>query len=193
MANKQGRGEEERGSSAMARAESGERGMARRQYQDPFSLIDSLFERMQQDFFGTTFFNSMLPSRQTGGGDTGAVRVPRLQMRDTGNEVELTAELPGIPPEKVQVECEGDVLTIRGEAEQTEQREGQRMERRTSFYREVVLPDSVDTDQAQAAYKNGVLNIRFPKRGERSSAKQIPIATDQPAGAAGREAKDKAA
>jgi len=191
MANQKGTSEARQGSSTMARAGDGERGMATRQYQDPFSLLDSLFERMQRDFFGTTLVNAMLPAGGDGSG--GVIRVPRLQMRDTGDAIGLTAELPGIPPENVRVELEGDVLTISGEARQEEEREGERVERQTSFYRQVALPDGIDSDQAQASYTNGVLTIRFPKRAERSNARQIPVTTEQTAKESGRQAQDKAA
>jgi HSP20 family protein len=192
MANQKGTSEERQGSTTMARAGDGERGMATRQYQDPFSLLDSLFERMQRDLFGTTLFNAMLPAAGAGG-DGGVIRVPRLQMRDTGDAIGLTAELPGIPPENVRVELEDDVLTISGEAHQEEEREGERVERQTSFYRQVTLPDGIDADQAQASYTNGVLTIRFPKRAELRNARQIPVTTEQTAKESGRQAQEKAA
>jgi len=122
-------------------------------------------------------------------------------MRDNGDAIELSAELPGIEPDKVKVELEEDMLTISGEAAAKEEREDERIERYVSFYRQIPLPDSVDADQAQASYNNGVLTIRFPKRGERSNAKQIPVTMGQSAQQAGQQtrqpsgqqAKDKAA
>ena len=48
-------------SSAMERAGGGERGLATRQYQDPFSLFHSLFERIQRHFFGTSLLNALIP------------------------------------------------------------------------------------------------------------------------------------
>ena len=81
---------------AMERSDSGEHGLATRQYQDPFSLFDSFFERMQRDFFGTSLLNALIPSRG-GDGDAGRfVRMPRLPMRHTGDALELKAEMPGI-------------------------------------------------------------------------------------------------
>ena len=198
MANKQSGSEKsERESTSMARAGGEQRGMARSQsqYQDPLSLIDSLFERMQRDFFGTTLFNAMLPNR--GAGDSGeTARVPRLSMRDTGESIELTAELPGIKPENVSVELEGDVLTIRGEAEEHEERGDERMEHRACFYRQLALPEGVDPEQVHAAYENGRLTIQLPKRADRSNARQIPITTQQqgqPGGEPARQTKEKAA
>jgi len=201
MANQQGKRQDERESTTMAESgDGGERGLATRQYQDPLSMLDSLFERMQRDFFGTTLFNAMLPAGAAER-DRGVVRVPRMQMRDNGDAIELSAELPGIEPDKVKVELEEDMLTISGEAAAKEEREDERIERYVSFYRQIPLPDSVDADQAQASYNNGVLTIRFPKRAERSNAKQIPVTTGQSAQQAGQQtgqpsgqqAKDKAA
>ena len=198
MANQQGKRQDERESTTMAKSgDGGERGLATRQYQDPLSMLDSLFERMQRDFFGTTLFNAMLPSGAAEG-DRGVVRVPRMQMRDSGDAIELTAELPGIEPNKVKVELEDDTLTISGEAEAREEREDEQVECYVSFYRQIALPDGVDADQAQASYKNGVLTIRFPKRAERSNAKRIPVTTGQGAQPSGQQAgqqqaKDKAA
>jgi HSP20 family molecular chaperone IbpA len=121
---------------------------------------------MQRDFFGTTLFNAMLPHR--GAGDSGeTARVPRLSMRDTGESIELTAELPGIKPENVSVELEGDVLTIRGEAEEHEERGDERMEHRACFYRQLALPEGVDPEQVHAAYENA---------GSRSSSPSAPTA-----------------
>ena len=201
MANQQGKRQDERESTTMAKSgDGGERGLVTRQYQDPLSMLDSLFERMQRDFFGTTLFNAMLPAGAAEG-DRGMVRVPRMQMRDNGDAIELTAELPGIEPDKVKVELEDDMLTISGEAEAREEREDAQIERYVSFYRQIALPDGVDAEQAQASYNNGVLTIRFPKHAERSNAKQIPVTTgqsaqqggQQPGQAAGQQSKDKAA
>ena len=147
MANQQGQRQDEREATTMAKSgDGGERGLATRQYQDPLSMLDSLFERMQRDFFGTTLLHAMLPAGAAEG-DRGVVRVPRMQMRDNDDAIELTAELPGIELDKVKVELEDDTLTISGEAEAKEEREDARIERYVGFYRQIPLPDSVDADQ----------------------------------------------
>jgi HSP20 family protein len=169
----------ERPSTAMERAESGERGLATRQYQDPFSLFDSLFERMQRDFFGTSLLNALVPTRGGGGDGSQFVRMPRVQMRDTGDAIELTAEMPGVEGANVSVQIEDDVVTINGEQRRQEERDDTRMEQYVSFYRQIPLPDGIDTDQAQASYRDGVMTIRFPKTRARSDARQIPVTTAQ--------------
>ena len=167
-------------STGMERAGGGEGGLATRQYQDPFSLFDSLFERMQRDFFGTSLLNALIPSRGGDGGDNGRlVRMPRVQMRDTGETLELKAEMPGIEGQNVSVMIEDDVLTISSEQRQEEASDDARTERYISFYRQIPLPDDIDTAQPQASYRNGVLTVRFPKTKARSSAREIPVTTEQ--------------
>jgi HSP20 family molecular chaperone IbpA len=185
MANQQERRQEQeerrqgQGETTMVRSDQGETGLASRQYQDSFSLLDAMFERMQRDFFGTSLFNTLLPTRSgNGNGGGGAPRLPRTQVRDTGDAVEVTAELPGIETEDVQIELQDDMLTIRGETTVEEERDGVKVERSVSFLRQLELPDGVDAEQARASYRNGVLSIRFPKRSQRENVRQIPISNE---------------
>lgn len=166
-------------STSMERAGGEERGLATRQYQDPFSLFDSLFERMQRDFFGTSLLNALIPARGDDGGGRQFVRMPRVQMRDTGDTLELTAEMPGIEPRNVSVSLEDDVLTISGEQRQGEEGDEARVERYVSFYRQIPLPDDIDAERAEASYRDGVLTVRFPKTKARSRAREIPVTTQR--------------
>jgi len=180
MANEQKRQsdrQEDRQSTGMERSASGERGMASRQYQDPFTAFDALFERLQQNFFGTSLLNALMPSRGAEAGSGPMVRIPRVQMHDTGEALELTAEMPGIDPSNVSVNVEGDVLTISAEQRAQDDRERTRSERYSSFYRQIALPDGIDTEQAQASCKHGMLAIRFPKT-RSSNARKIDIAIE---------------
>jgi HSP20 family protein len=180
------------------RSEEGERSLAI-QYQDPLSLFDSMFERMQRDMFGTSLFNTLLAGRTGEGNGPTLARVPRMQMRDTGDAIVLTAELPGIEPDDLQLEFANDVLTIHGESEIEEETDGAQVTRAICFHRQMRLPEDIDVDQAEASYRNGILSIRLPKRVERSNVKQIPISTgQQPAQQPGQpqaqqQAKEKAA
>jgi HSP20 family protein len=167
-------------STGMERAGGGERGLSTREYQDPFSLFDSLFERMQRDFFGTSLLNALVPARSGDGGDDRRfVRMPRVQMRDIGDALEIRAEMPGIDGSNVSVLLEDDVLTISGEQRAEEERDGARTGHYLSFYRQIPLPDDIDTEQPQASYRDGVLTVRFPKTKTRTSAREIPVTTEQ--------------
>jgi HSP20 family protein len=181
MADQQGR--ERTGESMVRSGREEERGLASRQYQDPFSFMDMMFDRMQRDFFGPSLLGSLL-GPQPVEGERGFVRVPRMQSRDTGDAIVVTAELPGLDPDDVQIELKQDTLTVRGESRREEESEGGRFERHVSFYRQARLPEDIDAEQAKASYDNGVLTIRFPKRAERQDVRQIPVT------AASREAKE---
>ena len=53
------------------------------------------------------------------------------------------------------------------------------MERYVSFYRQIPLPHDIDTEQSKASYRDGVLTVRFPKTRARSTAREIPVTTEQ--------------
>ena len=169
-----------------------ERGLATRQYQDPFSMLDAMFERMQRDLFGASLLSAFSPTRDEREGER-VTRVPRVQMHDRGDAIEITAELPGIEGKDVKVECQDDVLTIRGETRSQDEREGARTEHYASFYRQIPLPEGVDTEQGRASCRNGVLTLQFPRRTRHESAREIPVSTEPQTESGGKDAKDKAA
>ena len=92
----------------------------------------------------------------------------------------VRASLPGIAPENIEVSVDHGVLTINGrtEVEAEDQREeGNYMvrERRSgSFVRSLRLPESVDADQANPNFDNGVLTITLPKV-ESKKAKHLTV------------------
>jgi HSP20 family protein len=108
--------------------------------------------------------------------------VPAVDIYETeDHEVVIKAELPDIKKEDIGVTFENGVLTLSGERRQEESFEkGQvrRLERRHgSFSRSFTLPDSVDASAIAAAYKDGVLTVRLPRRAE-SRPKQISVAVE---------------
>lgn len=90
-----------------------------------------------------------------------------IDVTESENEIRVRAEVPGIEPEKLDVQLTGDVLTIRGEkADASETEEGSRTwsERRYgSFARSVQLPCDVDGDSVRAEHKHGVVTITLRK------------------------------
>lgn len=102
------------------------------------------------------------------GGRAMAAWTPRVDVTTRGDDLIVEADLPGINPEDVELECEGNRLIIRGETR--DERSDEDKERGTwysersygSFYRTIPLPEGVNTDNAQANYRNGVLEVTFP-------------------------------
>lgn len=82
----------------------------------------------------------------------------------------MRASIPGIKADEVQIDVTGDVLTLKGEVKQEEERKDRawhiREQRFGSFERSVALPTSVKSDQAEAVFENGILTITLPKADE---------------------------
>jgi HSP20 family protein len=95
---------------------------------------------------------------------------PAIDMYQTDNEVVVRASIPGIKAEEVQINVTGYILTLKGEAEQEEERKERswhiREQRFGSFERSIVLPTDVKSDQAEAVFENGILTITLPKADE---------------------------
>jgi HSP20 family protein len=95
---------------------------------------------------------------------------PPMDVCETQTDLHILVELPGISQSQIQIEIVEGVLTIRGERRPDPAfRQDQliRMERRYGpFSRTLNLPSIVDAEGVRAAYRNGVLEVRLPKRGE---------------------------
>ena len=95
-----------------------------------------------------------------------------------GEDVVVRASLPGLKPEDISVTLDDRLLTIEGEASgDSESENGGYLlrERRVGrFSRSLRLPRSVDTDNAEPTYENGVLTIGFPRQ-ESSKARQLEV------------------
>ncbi|HLG89006.1 MAG TPA: Hsp20/alpha crystallin family protein [Alphaproteobacteria bacterium] len=82
------------------------------------------------------------------------------------NSVAVTAELPGVGPENVDISLQGDMLTLRGERkpDSTGGASWHRQERTYGrFTRAVQLPFRVDADKVNAQFNNGVLEIELTR------------------------------
>lgn len=93
----------------------------------------------------------------------------------------ITAEMPGIRPEDLEIDVTGDALSISGERKQDEVAKDARYHRRErsfgSFSRTIQLPFMVDTEKAEASFQKGVLQIHLP-RAEADKPKKIQIKND---------------
>jgi HSP20 family protein len=96
-----------------------------------------------------------------------------MDLSETGDALTLTAQLPGMKREDIQITVTENALTISGKAasETVEEGAGHRRVSSSSrtFSRTISLPPGVNVDQIEATYKDNVLNILMPKRdpGER--------------------------
>ncbi len=112
-------------------------------------------------------------------GERGAL-TPRLDVTETDSEYVIEAELPGVDAKDVEVDLDGDVLTIKGEkkSEHEDKAEGYHVVERSygMFERSVALPFAADADAIVASFDKGVLRITAPKPAEaRSEKKKISV------------------
>ena len=103
---------------------------------------------------------------------------PALDVSESEDAITVSIELPGLDKDAVQVSIEDGVLTVTGEKKSSEDRKEDSfhiVERRYgSFSRSLTLPTTVNPDQADARFENGVLTIRLPKH-EQVKPKRLEI------------------
>lgn len=143
---------------------------------DPFSDIVSLREAMN-NLLEESFVR---PRPGSGGGATSGPAGLALDVRETPEAFIVTASVPGVAADQVEITVLGDTLRIRGERseEREENPQGERWllrERRFgAFERTVALPTTVKSDRAEAEFKDGVLTVTLPKA-EEAKPRSIPV------------------
>ncbi len=106
---------------------------------------------------------------------------PPVNLYESDEGYVLTAELPGVAPDNVDVSIEGSTVTLSGERK-IEYAAGDgvavhRRERQSgTFRRAFELPTEIDVDHASATHKNGVLTLNLPKS-PAAKPRQITIET----------------
>jgi HSP20 family protein len=103
---------------------------------------------------------------------------PALDISERKDAYLVTVEVPGVEPEDLDITMEDGLLTIKGERQFTSESSEQqfhRVERRYgAFRRSITLPAQVQTDQIEATFDNGVLQIVVPKA-EEAKPKRIQV------------------
>lgn len=144
---------------------------------NPFALMRRMSDEMDRIFGGMGGSASSM-------GSDGYGWAPAIEVSERAGNYVVHAELPGLKPDEVNVEVANDELIIRGERRSQQQSdEGglHRSERRYGqFYRRIPLPDGVNTEQVQANFENGVLEITAPLPPQQSHRRQIPIGSNRP-------------
>lgn len=105
---------------------------------------------------------------------------PRIDVSETDTEVTVSAELPGVDEDDIDVSVRGDALTISGERREEKEEHDRDYYRREQLYgnfqRTIPLPNGIDTDHVSAAFKRGVLTVHLPKT-EAARRKKITVQT----------------
>jgi len=90
-----------------------------------------------------------------------------LTMEEKEKEIVVRVELPGFEPAEVKVEFLGERLTVEAEHKEPAEKAEEKTERAYAHVkRTVTLPPGVEAEKAEAVYRNGVLEVRLPRKPE---------------------------
>jgi HSP20 family protein len=134
---------------------------------DPLTALQEEMNQLRTRLFG----------EGDGGWFTGTI-VPELDMSETETAIEVRMDVPGVTAKDIDIQINGNVLTVSGERKEEKEEKGKtfhRIERRSgSFSRSVTLPCTVLESQVAAEYHDGVLTVKLPKS-EESKAHKIKV------------------
>jgi len=128
-------------------------------------------DHLQRDM--NRLFNQYYPTRLRT-----ASNYPAINIWTNEDGLFVSAEMPGVRVEDIDISVDGDTLTISGERGSDEVPEGAHFHRKErgfgKFSRTIQLPFAVNAEKVEASFKDGVLNITLPKV-EAEKPKQISI------------------
>jgi HSP20 family protein len=145
---------------------------------EPISDIASLSQRMDR------MFEELMGRGLRRFGEDDRVRgtwSPAVNILEKKDAIVITADLPGLKGEDVDVTVDNGVLTIRGERRLEEVSEGETYHRVERVYgvfeRTFTLPNSVDVARIDAKFRNGEMVVTLPKR-EESKPRAVKVAIE---------------
>jgi HSP20 family protein len=105
---------------------------------------------------------------------------PAVDVAEDDKEIRMTAELPGMKEDDVEVVLRDDMLTVKGEkkSERKEDRENYHLTERRygAFERTFRLPEAAQADKINATFEDGLLTVTVPKKAEaRKAGKKIKV------------------
>ena len=123
------------------------------------SLFDDFFKDIAPGFYVRPLHGDGVPSPSQ----------IKVDVKETDGGYTVHAEVPGVPKEDIQLSIEGNVVSLRAEVRQHDQKtEGEKVLRSERYFGSVArsfqLPVDVDAAQAKAKYDNGVLTLTLPKK-----------------------------
>ena len=140
-----------------------------RRYRNP--TIWREMDRLQQDM--NRIFGDMVVNRKRK-----APSFPAINIWTAEDCAKITAEIPGVKKDDLEINLTGDTLTLSGVREQAELPEGARYHRQErrygEFNRSIHLPYMIDVNKVTAAFSNGVLTVELP-RVEAEKPKKITV------------------
>jgi len=143
---------------------------------DPFRDIITLREKMNR------LFEDAVTSRGEEKDMISSTWAPSVDIYETENALVLTAEVPGVDEDNIEIKIEDNTLSLSGERKfekETKEENYHRIERSYgSFYRSFTIPRHVDQEKVKAEHDKGVSRITMPKKPE-SKPKMIHVLKPQ--------------
>mgnify|MGYP003584812696 FL=1 len=123
------------------------------------SLFDDFFKDIAPGFYVRPLHGDGVPTPSQ----------IKVDVKETDGGYTVHAEVPGVPKEDIHVSIDGNVVSLRAEVRQHDQKtEGEKVLRSERYFGSVArsfqLPVDVDAAQAKAKYDNGVLTLTLPKK-----------------------------
>lgn len=126
-------------------------------------------ERMFRGFFGVPIMRPARWLREIG------ELAPDVDLKETDKELVLSATIPGMTKDEIDIDVTTDTVTVSGERKTEEEKPGERYHVRQqsygSFHVSYSLPADVKPDEVKASYKHGVLEVIMPKAEEMAKHK----------------------
>jgi HSP20 family protein len=150
---------------------------------DPFEVLNTLRDEMDRFWRDPLRIGSLVfpfGSVTTSAADF----MPRVDVYEKDNTIVVTAELPGLTKDDVQVELDDDALVIRGKSQakrEVKEEAYYRAERSFgAFYRRLPLSFEVQPEQIRASMTDGVLEVRIPRPVETATEPtKIPVTSSE--------------
>jgi HSP20 family protein len=143
---------------------------------DPFRDIITLREKMNR------LFEDAVTARGDDKDMISSTWTPSVDIYETESALVLTAEVPGIEENNIEIKIEDNTLSLKGERnfeKETNEENYHRIERSYgSFYRSFTIPRNVDQEKIKAEQDSGVLRITMPKKPE-AKPKTVKVITPQ--------------
>jgi HSP20 family protein len=152
----------------------------------PFSLMRRISDEMDRLFESFGMGRNFLPEEFGQGRGRGGLQSatalwsPHLEVFERNGKLVIEADLPGVKRDDVNVQVEQDAVIIQGQRQQQSENNSQagyyHSERSYgSFYRMIPLPEGVNTEDATATFRNGVLEIEVPMPQQQQRSRRLEV------------------